>query len=80
MAATLGCLETSLQALAQSMDNNARARSHERLQRDRLEHSPVARSALAELEVLRQELDHACRAARAARRAVGRLVAEAELA
>jgi hypothetical protein len=77
LAATLGCMQASLEALAQCIDS-ARARIHEQLTRNRLQGSPAARSALADLEVLRQELDQACRAARTARRAVGRLVAEAE--
>jgi hypothetical protein len=79
MAATLGCLEASLEALAQSMEN-ARAPIHGRLKRDHREHSPVGRAALADLEVLRRALAQACRAARSARRAVGRLGGEAEVA
>jgi hypothetical protein len=51
---------------------------HEPLERDRLEHSPAARRDMANLKLLRQELDQACRAARAARRTVGPLVAGAE--
>jgi hypothetical protein len=75
LAATIGCLEASLDALAQSIDS-ARSRLHEQLQHDRLQRSPGRRSAVANLEVLRQELDQASRAARVARRTVGPLVAD----
>jgi hypothetical protein len=77
VAATLGCLETSLEALSQCIDS-AHARIHEQLPRNWVSAAPGARGALAGLEVLRQELDQASRAARAARRTVGPLVAEAE--
>jgi hypothetical protein len=60
--------------------NVAAAPIHDGLQRDRREHSPVARAALAELEALRRALAQACRTARSARRAVGRLGAETEVA
>ena len=79
MAATLGCLEASLEALAQSIEN-ARGPIHKRLQRDRRAHSPLARAASADLDVLRRALAQACRAARSARRSVGRLGAEPEVA
>jgi hypothetical protein len=77
LAATLDCLDASLEALARSIDS-ACAHMHEPLERDRLERSPTARSAVANLKLLRQQLDHASRAARAARRTVGPLVAGAE--
>jgi hypothetical protein len=76
-AATLGCLEASLEALARCIDS-VRAHVHEQPPRNRLQRPPIAHRALADLEVLRQDLDQASRAARAARRAVGPVVAEAE--
>jgi hypothetical protein len=77
LAATLGCMEAALEALARSIDN-ARGRIQEQLERHGLQRSPVTRNAVANLEVLRQELAQASRAADAARGAVGPLLAETE--
>ena len=77
LAAMLGCLEASIDALARSIDST-RALVREPLAPNHLGRSKVAQRAVAKLEVLQQELGQASRAARAARRAVGPLVAGAE--
>jgi hypothetical protein len=75
LAATLGCIEGSLDALCQSMDN-LRALAVEQLSGTGL--APAVTMALvsANLDAVRQRLDDATRATGIARATIGPLIAE----